>query len=254
MKIAVDRLGDILNTATEPQFNPGRATLPTIKGDIRFEGVAFRYAPNTPEVLRGIDLHITPGQRLGIVGSSGSGKSTLTKLVQRLHVPDSGRVLVDGVDLAQVDPSWLRRQVGVVLQENRLFNRTIRDNIALAEPHRRGLALRGAAAAPDAAEGILDHARLRRQRLRHPEPKHPVRARDAREPARNRRGLLWRAVEEQDVANEVFRGGRKRSAPLDCAPLLEASKVGGDRGLGGVGHRAECGLERDFAQRGEVGW
>ena len=134
VKIAVDRLGDILNTATEPTFNPGRATLPAIKGDIRFEGVAFRYAPNTPEVLRGIDLHIPAGHKLGIVGSSGSGKSTLTKLIQRLHVPDTGRVLVDGVDLAQVDPSWLRRQVGVVLQENRLFNRTIRDNIALADP------------------------------------------------------------------------------------------------------------------------
>ena len=134
VKIAVDRLGDILNTATEPQFNPGRASLPEIRGDIAFEGVRFRYSANSPEVLRGIDLTVPAGHKLGIVGSSGSGKSTLTKLVQRLHVPDQGRVLVDGVDLAQVDPSWLRRQIGVVLQENRLFNRTIRDNIALADP------------------------------------------------------------------------------------------------------------------------
>src|SRR4029077_11261444 len=71
---------------------------------------------------------------VGIVGPSGSGKSTLAKLVQRLYVPESGRVLVDGVDLAQVDPAWLRRQIGVVLQENVLFNRSIRDNIALADP------------------------------------------------------------------------------------------------------------------------
>ena len=71
---------------------------------------------------------------IGIVGPSGSGKSTLSKLVQRLYVPESGRVLVDGVDLAQIDPSWLRRQIGVVLQENVLFNRSIRDNIALADP------------------------------------------------------------------------------------------------------------------------
>jgi ATP-binding cassette, subfamily B, bacterial HlyB/CyaB len=134
VKIAVDRLGDILNTATEPQFNPGRATLPAIQGHVTFEGVRFRYSANSPEVLRGVDLHIPAGHKLGIVGSSGSGKSTLTKLVQRLHVPDQGRVLVDGVDLAQVDPSWLRRQIGVVLQENKLFNRTIRDNIALADP------------------------------------------------------------------------------------------------------------------------
>ena len=71
---------------------------------------------------------------MGIVGPSGSGKSTLAKLIQRLYVPESGRVLVDGVDLAMVDSSWLRRQLGVVLQENILFNRSIRDNIALADP------------------------------------------------------------------------------------------------------------------------
>ncbi len=71
---------------------------------------------------------------VGIVGPSGSGKSTLAKLVQRLYVPESGRVLVDGVDLALVDPAWLRRQIGVVLQENVLFNRSVRDNIALADP------------------------------------------------------------------------------------------------------------------------
>src|SRR4029077_10655689 len=79
-------------------------------------------------------LDIPPGQMLGIVGPSGSGKSTLTKLVQRLYVPESGRVLIDGVDIAAVDVAWLRRQVGVVLQENVLFNRTIRDNVALSDP------------------------------------------------------------------------------------------------------------------------
>lgn len=68
------------------------------------------------------------------MGSSGSGKSTLTKLLQRMYVPASGRVMIDGVDIAQIDPAWLRRQIGVVLQENLLFNRTIRENIALANP------------------------------------------------------------------------------------------------------------------------
>jgi ATP-binding cassette, subfamily B, bacterial HlyB/CyaB len=77
---------------------------------------------------------VPAGQLVGIVGPSGSGKSTLAKLVQRLYVPESGRVLVDGVDLAQVDPAWLRRQIGVVLQDNVLFNRSVRDNIALADP------------------------------------------------------------------------------------------------------------------------
>jgi ATP-binding cassette, subfamily B, bacterial HlyB/CyaB len=155
VKIAIDRLGDILNTPTEPQFNPGRATLPKIRGLISFDGVNFRYSPQAPEVLRNIHLNIGAGERLGIVGSSGSGKSTLTKLIQRLHVPDEGRVLVDGVDLAQVDPSWLRRQVGVVLQENRLFNRTVRDNIALADPAASMAQIEQAARLAGAHEFIL---------------------------------------------------------------------------------------------------
>lgn len=75
-----------------------------------------------------------PGEVVGLVGRSGSGKSTITKLIQRLYVPESGRVLVDGVDLAMVDTAWLRRQIGVVLQENFLFNKSIRENIALVDP------------------------------------------------------------------------------------------------------------------------
>ena len=75
-----------------------------------------------------------PAQVVGIVGPSGSGKCTLTKLVQRLYLPERGRVLIDGIDLAVLDPAWLRRQIGVVLQENMLFNRSVRDNIALADP------------------------------------------------------------------------------------------------------------------------
>jgi subfamily B ATP-binding cassette protein HlyB/CyaB len=96
--------------------------------------VTFRYRVDGPEVLHEININIPAGQVVGIVGPSGSGKSTFTKLVQRLYVPEKGRVLVDGVDLAMVDPAWLRRQVGVVLQENVLFNRSVRENIALADP------------------------------------------------------------------------------------------------------------------------
>ncbi|HJT14270.1 MAG TPA: type I secretion system permease/ATPase [Dongiaceae bacterium] len=131
---SIERLGDILNTPAEPAATPGRGALPTVKGAIRFDHVKFRYRLDGPEVLRGVEIDIPPGQVVGIVGSSGSGKSTLAKLVQRLYVPESGRVLVDGIDLAMVDASWLRRQIGVVLQENVLFNRTVRENIALADP------------------------------------------------------------------------------------------------------------------------
>ncbi|MDH5822294.1 type I secretion system permease/ATPase [Luteimonas sp. RD2P54] len=133
-RIAVDRLGDILNSPTEPSVSPSRATLPAMEGRVRLERVGFRYRPDGPEVLSDVDLDIAPGEVIGVVGPSGSGKSTLTKLIQRLHVPERGRVLVDGVDLSMVDPSWLRRQIGVVLQESLLFNRSVRENIALADP------------------------------------------------------------------------------------------------------------------------
>jgi subfamily B ATP-binding cassette protein HlyB/CyaB len=133
-RLSVARLGDILNTPAEPTFNPGRTALPSIRGDVTFDHVTFRYRIDGPEILHDVSFSVPAGQVIGIVGSSGSGKSTLAKLIQRLYIPESGRVLVDGVDLAMVDSTWLRRQLGVVLQENILFNRSIRDNIALAEP------------------------------------------------------------------------------------------------------------------------
>jgi subfamily B ATP-binding cassette protein HlyB/CyaB len=133
-RLSVARLGDILNTPAEPTFNPGRAALPAIRGDIAFEHVSFRYRIDGAEVLHDVSFSVPAGQIVGIVGPSGSGKSTLAKLIQRLYVPESGRVLVDGVALAMVDAAWLRRQLGIVLQENVLFNRSVRDNIALADP------------------------------------------------------------------------------------------------------------------------
>lgn len=133
VRISVERLGDILNHPVEPQSG-SRLDMPAMRGAVSFEQVRFRYAPDSPPVLDDITLDIAAGQSIGIVGSSGSGKSTLTKLVQRFYMPESGRVLIDGIDIAQVDPTWLRRQTGVVLQENILFNRSIRDNIALVNP------------------------------------------------------------------------------------------------------------------------
>jgi len=134
VRIAVARLGDILNTPPEPRSAAHQAGAATLAGDIAFERVSFRYGPDSQPVLRDITLKISAGQVVGIVGPSGSGKSTIAKLVQRLHLPDSGRVLVDGFDTALVDPAWLRRQIGVVLQESILFNRTVRENIALIDP------------------------------------------------------------------------------------------------------------------------
>jgi subfamily B ATP-binding cassette protein HlyB/CyaB len=133
-RLSVQRLGDILNTTAEPTYAAGRARLPAIRGSIKFDHVMFRYRIDGQQVLHDVSFDVPAGQTVGIVGPSGSGKSTFAKLVQRLYVPESGRVLVDGMDLAMADPGWLRRQIGVVLQENVLFNRSVRENIALADP------------------------------------------------------------------------------------------------------------------------
>lgn len=133
-RLSVARLGDILNTPAEPTYNTARSTMPTVNGTIKLDHITFRYRVDGPEILHDVNFEIPAGQIVGIVGPSGSGKSTITKLVQRMYVPESGRVLVDGVDISVVDPAWLRRQIGVVLQENVLFNATVRENIALADP------------------------------------------------------------------------------------------------------------------------
>lgn len=130
--ISMSRLGDILNARTEVAGNKTR--IPRIAGVIEFDQVSFRYRPDTPDVIRSVQLKIADGEVIGIVGRSGSGKSTLTKLVQRLYVPDRGRVIIDGQDIAIIDTASLREQIGVVLQENTLFSRSIRDNIALSDP------------------------------------------------------------------------------------------------------------------------
>ncbi|CAJ0780382.1 Toxin RTX-I translocation ATP-binding protein [Ralstonia chuxiongensis] len=130
--VSMSRLGDVLNTVPEVQEQKTR--LPKLAGAIEFDQVSFRYRPDNADVIRQLSLGIRPGEVIGIVGRSGSGKSTLTKLVQRLFVPDRGRVLIDGQDIAIVDTASLRQQIGVVLQENSLFNRSVRDNIALVNP------------------------------------------------------------------------------------------------------------------------
>lgn len=154
--VSIQRLGDILNTPTEPGYSQSRLSLPEINGWIRFDQVSFRYQTDGQEILRDVSLHIDAGEIIGIVGRSGSGKSTLTRLIQRLYVPERGRVLIDGVDIARVDTAWLRRRIGAVLQENVLFNRTVRENIALSDPGLPMEAVMQAAALAGAHEFILE--------------------------------------------------------------------------------------------------
>ena len=133
VQISIERLGDILNSPPEPA-PLARLVPPAPRGAIELRRVTFRYRPGGQDALKDLSLSIAPGEVVGIVGPSGSGKSTLTKLVQRLYMPNEGQVFLDGADLSQVDPAWLRSHIGVVLQENILFNRTIHENIAFANP------------------------------------------------------------------------------------------------------------------------
>jgi subfamily B ATP-binding cassette protein HlyB/CyaB len=132
--LSVDRIGDILNTPTE-QTNDKAITLPSIGGEIRFDKISFGYAPNAPMVIDNLTMAFKAGTSVGIVGRSGSGKSTVTKLIQRLYVPNSGTIYIDGVDIRHMNPKWLRNNIGVVLQDNYLFSGTIKDNIALSRPN-----------------------------------------------------------------------------------------------------------------------
>ena len=133
VRVSIERIGEILNSPKE--LTAASATrLPELRGAVSFEDVVFRYSPDLPDVLRGLHLSIAAGEVIGIVGRSGSGKSTIAKLIMRLYVPTRGRVCFDGVDAQVLDPTWLRGRIGVVGQEGFLFNRSVRDNIAIANP------------------------------------------------------------------------------------------------------------------------
>ena len=135
VRVSMERLSDIMDEETEPTFNPSRTTLPSLRGDIALEKLAFSYSAEGGKVLDNVNIKIPAGMKVGIVGRSGSGKSTLTKLIQRLYLPDTGRILIDGVDIAQVEPAWLRRQIGVVLQDSKLFSGSVEENIRIACPN-----------------------------------------------------------------------------------------------------------------------
>ncbi|MBQ3336829.1 MAG: type I secretion system permease/ATPase [Selenomonadaceae bacterium] len=135
IRVSMERLSDIMDEDTEPTFNPSRTTLPSLRGDIALERLVFSYSVEGGKVLDNVNIRIPAGMKVGIVGRSGSGKSTLTKLIQRLYLPDTGRILIDGVDIAQVEPAWLRRQIGVVLQDSKLFSGSVEENIRIACPN-----------------------------------------------------------------------------------------------------------------------
>ena len=135
LKISLGLIGDILNTPMEPVVQDiGKRGDNRIDGGIQISGVSFRYRVDLPLVLKNINLTIEPGQKIGIVGRSGSGKSTLTNLVQNLYIPEEGNIVIGGINTREANLAWLREQIGVVMQENYLFNSSVRDNIAISRP------------------------------------------------------------------------------------------------------------------------
>ncbi len=129
----LDRTGEILSERQEYDDPRRMIDLPPVRGDVRFNEVRFAYDPDKP-VLHGISFHAEPGSVTALVGSSGSGKSTIISLVCAFHAPDSGTILVDGVDLSSVKLDSYRSQLGVVLQESFLFDGTIRENVMFSRP------------------------------------------------------------------------------------------------------------------------
>jgi len=130
----LDRIRDIRKLVTEDAEDSSRAVVADVKGDIAFADVSFEYVPGR-EVLKHVSFHAPPGSTTALVGSSGAGKSTLIGLVLAFSRPKAGRILVDGQALDALRLGDYRRQLGVVLQDNFLFDGTVAENIAFARPH-----------------------------------------------------------------------------------------------------------------------
>ncbi len=129
----LDRINDVMETTREQEQGP-RQRPATLRGRVALDGVSFHYSPVTPPVVADASVDLLPGQLVAVVGASGSGKSTLAGLLAGLYTPETGRILYDGIDLADLDLRWLRSQLGFVAQGAYLFGLSIRANIALNDP------------------------------------------------------------------------------------------------------------------------
>ncbi len=156
-KNSLASLEKIMATPTERSDETAFVHRPEIKGEIEFRNVHFSYPGRTEEALRGISFKLVPGEHLVIIGRIGSGKSTLEKLVLGLYAPTKGAILLDGVDLRQLDPADLRRNLGYVEQDSMLFYGTLRENIAIRAPYADDRAVVAAAELAGLTEFVNAH-------------------------------------------------------------------------------------------------
>jgi ATP-binding cassette, subfamily B, bacterial HlyB/CyaB len=132
-RTAVSMVANLVNQEPE-EGRSGHGVRKPLEGHIEFSGVTFKYKGAVSPALNGLSFEVPKGTTLGVMGKSGSGKTTITRLLQRLHSDYQGLIKIDGVDVREYDVDHLRRNIGVVLQENFLFSGTIRENISAAKP------------------------------------------------------------------------------------------------------------------------
>ncbi|GIX05765.1 MAG: ABC transporter [Candidatus Poribacteria bacterium] len=151
---AAERIFEVIDAEPEQVDDGTLVPMPNIRGEVEFRNVTFGYEAHKP-VLRDINLHVKPGEMIGLVGHSGAGKSTMINLICRFYTPDAGQILIDGVDITKIRLEDLRRQIGVVLQDPYLFDGTIAENIAYAKPDATMEEIIAAAKAANAHEFIV---------------------------------------------------------------------------------------------------
>ncbi|WP_419897174.1 peptidase domain-containing ABC transporter [Roseomonas sp. USHLN139] len=213
--LSVEMLGTVMNTAPERQGQDRRAR-PEITGALQFQGVGFRYPGAATPALNNVSFSVQPGQVIGLVGRSGSGKTTVTRMVQAIHLPQEGLIQLDGVDLRQIELPHLRRNVGVVLQDNLLFRGTIRENIAAARPDAPMTAIIEAARMAGAAEFI------------------------------DRLPMAYDTLVEESAAN--FSGGQRQRLAIARALLTEPRLLIFDEATSALDPESEAIIQQNLAQ------
>ncbi|MGB3200864.1 MAG: ABC transporter ATP-binding protein [Nodosilinea sp.] len=149
----LDRIFVLLDEPATLQDAPSATEMPTIAGEVRFDSVGFGYTP-TQRVLKDVTLCAQPGQMIALVGPTGAGKSTIINLIMRFYDVSAGAVKIDGIDVREVTQASLRRQIGIVLQDNLLFTGTVAENIAFGAPHATQAEIEAAAQAANVHEFV----------------------------------------------------------------------------------------------------